>query len=209
MRFGPCRGEELRGTSTTKGVCVKWRIPLVRALASMQNLESTEKIKPGQTWKVFSSVLGQVANRLHKVAVSLCGKRRRRSEKFTPVNQWIEQKFIADFARRKDRFRERTPVCLRRRLEDGGKGPTPARMHQLLPTCRIRFYVTRICSSSLLKLLSIPCRTSASVRQCGGLGNSVESLNISYGKPGHRVELFGKLLDRLGLIRIELEVGSA
>ena len=45
-------------------------------------------------------------------------------EKFTPVNQWIEQKFIADFVRRKDRFRERTPVCLRRRLEDGGKGPT-------------------------------------------------------------------------------------
>jgi hypothetical protein len=37
-------------------------------------------------------------------------------EKFAPVNQWIEQKFIADFARRKDRFRERTPVCLRRRL---------------------------------------------------------------------------------------------
>ncbi len=72
----------------------------------------------------------------------VCGKRRRRSEKFTPVNQWIEQKFIADFARGKDRFRERTPVCLRRRLEDGGKGPTPARMHQLLPTCGIRFYVT-------------------------------------------------------------------
>jgi len=45
-------------------------------------------------------------------------------EKFMPVNQWIEQKFIADFPRRKDRFRERTPICLRRRLEDGGKGPT-------------------------------------------------------------------------------------
>ncbi len=59
MRLGPRRGEELRGTSATKGVCAKWRTPLVRALASMQNLESTEKIKPGQTWKVFSSVLGQ------------------------------------------------------------------------------------------------------------------------------------------------------
>ncbi len=75
MRLGPCRGEELPGTSAAKGVCAKWRTPLVRALASMQNLESAEKIKPGQTWKVFSSVLGQVANRLHKVAVSLCGNR--------------------------------------------------------------------------------------------------------------------------------------
>jgi len=45
--------------------------------------------------------------------------------------------------------------------------------------------------SSLLKLVSIPCRTSALVRQCGGLGNSVESLNISYGKRRYRVELFG------------------
>jgi hypothetical protein len=173
----------------------------------MQNLESTEKIKPGQTWKVFSSVLGQVANRLHKVAVSLCGKRRRRSEKFTPADQWIEQKFIADFARRKDRAASALRFVLGADLMTAG--PTPARMHQLLPTCRIRRYVTGNCSSSLLKLLSIPCRTSALVRECGGLGNSVESLNISYGKPRYRVELFRKLLDGPGLIRIELEIGSA
>ena len=50
---------------------------------------------------------------------------------------------------------------------------------------------------------------SALVRQRGGLGNSVESFNISYGKPRYRVELFGKLLDGPGFIWIELEVGSA
>ena len=108
----------------------------------MQNLESTEKIKSGQTWKVFSSMLGQVANRLHKVAVSLCGKRRRRSEKFTPVNQWIEQKFIADFARRKDRAASALRFVLGADLRTAVRGRRPARMHQLLPTCRIRLYVT-------------------------------------------------------------------
>jgi hypothetical protein len=46
-------------------------------------------------------------------------------KKFTPVNQGIEQKFIADFARRKDSFRERTPLCRGRRLQDGDKGSTP------------------------------------------------------------------------------------
>jgi len=30
MRFGPCRGEELPGTSAAKGVCAKWRAPLGR-----------------------------------------------------------------------------------------------------------------------------------------------------------------------------------
>ncbi len=53
------------------------------------------------------------------------------------------------------------------------------------------------------------CRSSALVGQCGDLGNSVESLKISYGKPRYRVELFRKLLDRMGLIGIELEVSSA
>ena len=63
--------------------------------------------------------------------------------------------------------------------------------------------------SALLRLVLIPCRSSALVRQCGGLGNSVERLKISYGKPRHCVELFRKLLDRMGLIGIELEVSSA
>ena len=67
------------GYFCNKGVRAKWRSPLVRALASMQNLESTEKIKPGQTWKVFSSVLGQVPTRLHKVAFAANGADEARS----------------------------------------------------------------------------------------------------------------------------------
>jgi hypothetical protein len=80
--------------------------------------------------------------------------------------------------------------------------------HQRLASSTLDIFKTFFVGS-LLKLVSIPCCTSALVRQCGGLGNSVESLNISYGKPRYRVELFGKLLDGPGLIRIKLEVGSA
>ena len=49
----------IRGTSATKGVCAKWRTPLVRALASLPNLDPLKKQKPGQTWKVFSSTPAQ------------------------------------------------------------------------------------------------------------------------------------------------------
>ena len=78
----PWRGAT--GYFYNKGGLRKMAYPLGRALASMQNPEFRQKIKPGQTWKVLSSVLGQVANRLHKVAVSLCGKRRQGTQIFTP-----------------------------------------------------------------------------------------------------------------------------